>query len=122
MKKIVTYIGIATSLFVAQSAFAEQKFCMIKSTSQYGNTKTCLENVSLPEEAFKQICQPASDNVATVESEFLSNGCPTPYKGVCKNLKMEDGSPFPFLSYVYGDAMEFMVSGCKDGGGTWSKG
>lgn len=116
------FLYLAVSLSVTEIVLADQNFCLIETESEYGNTRTCIENINLPHEYFKHLCELPSDESIRVKSEYLVGGCPMPYRGVCKDLKMQNGAPLPYISYIYENSMDLMISSCEKGGGTWFKG
>jgi hypothetical protein len=43
-------------LLVYGVVLTDQNYCMIEIESEYGNTLTCMDNISLPHEYLKQLC------------------------------------------------------------------
>jgi hypothetical protein len=94
---------------------------MQKTFSEYGNTETCIKNLSLSPEHFKQVCEPNLGNEIRVQSKYISS-CPANYKGVCKGIKTQSGAPLPYISYLYINDISFMKQSCLNNGGSWEEG
>ncbi|GAA6142617.1 hypothetical protein NBRC116584_24350 [Hydrogenophaga sp. 5NK40-0174] len=94
---------------------------MVVTQSEYGNTKTCIENKSLSASAFKEVCEPPADDMLKASTEYVA-ACPADFKAVCRGLKTPSGGPMPYVSYLYENDMAFMKKTCERGGGQWELG
>ncbi len=105
----------------ASAASAVGNHCVVVTKSEYGNTKTCVENLKLPASAFKEVCEPPEDEMIKRSTEYVGS-CPVDFKAVCRGLKMQSGAPLPYVSYLYENDMAFMKKTCERGGGKWELG
>ncbi|WP_341206228.1 hypothetical protein [uncultured Psychrosphaera sp.] len=108
-------------LLTSHVAFSEGEHCLQRSFSEFGNTETCIKNISLSKQDFKQVCQPKDSDYVQFTAKYISS-CPANYKGVCKGLKTQSGHNLPYLSYIYENDISFMQSSCEANGGKWEVG
>lgn len=121
MKRIFIRSLLVSLLILSfQPVLAKNTHCLQQSISEFGNTRTCIKNLSLTDEQFEQVCNPGQDEYVKVSSKYISS-CPAGYKGVCKGLKFGD-KPLPYLSYLYENDMAFMRQSCLSNGGIWEDG
>ncbi len=124
MRMLSYVVSVVSAVFVCVSGStiaSESSHCLQQSFSEYGNTETCIKNLTLTDAQFKQVCEPVSNELFTFKARYLS-ACPANYKGVCKGLKMQSGVPLPYVSYLYKNDMAFMQQSCSANGGTWEAG
>ncbi|WP_028885426.1 hypothetical protein [Teredinibacter turnerae] len=101
--------------------YARDEQCVVLGFSEFGNTRSCVENISLPPEQFKEVCERESDEYMRFETTYVAK-CPPMYKAVCRGLRTQNGKPLPYVSYLYENDMSFMKKTCIRGGGTWEGG
>lgn len=102
----------------SHSELASETYCMQRSFSEFGNTRSCIENLALDDLQFDAVCNKPSDDLVKIESKYVLS-CPANFKGVCFDLKTQHGHPIPFVTYLYENDMAFMKKSCIEGGGTW---
>ena len=105
-------------MLLSVSVHARDEQCLVLSFSEFGNTRTCVENISLSPEHFKEVCEREGDEYVRFETTYVAK-CPPMYKGVCRGLRTQNGQPLPYVSYLYENDMAFMKKTCVNGGGTW---
>lgn len=117
------YLAIIGLAFITapSSSFGDNNVCIVSSFSEFGNTKTCFKNLTLPTEAFKEVCEPINDEYVKTKTSYAA-ACPPKYKGVCRGLKTQSGQALPYISYLYENDMEFMQATCTKNGGKWESG
>lgn len=120
MKNFIVLIFVPFIL-LSNYALAEDEHCLQRSFSEFGNTETCIKNISLSSKDFKQVCQPKDSDYVKFTAKYISS-CPANYKGVCKGLKTQSGHNLPYLSFIYENDINFMKTSCQNAGGTWEVG
>lgn len=121
MQKTLKSAVLLSGFILASGSYAEEKRCIVESFSEFGDTKTCIENINLPATAFKQVCEPGSDEYVKIKSQYVAV-CPPKFKGVCRGLKTQSGMALPYVSYIYKNDIDFMKKSCEANGGTWESG
>ncbi|MGI1679263.1 MAG: hypothetical protein K6L75_11055 [Cellvibrionaceae bacterium] len=118
MKPFYLLFAFISLILPSSNLYARDEQCVVLGFSEFGNTRTCVENISLSPEHFKEVCELESDEYMRFETTYVTK-CPPMYKAVCKGLRTQNGKPLPYISYLYENDMSLMKKACIRGGGTW---
>ncbi len=118
MKPFQALLAFSSLVLLSTHLHARDEQCLVLGFSEFGNTRTCVENISLSPEHFKEVCERESDEYMRFETTYVTK-CPPMYKAVCRGLRMQNGQPLPYISYLYENDMALMKKICTNGGGIW---